>query len=127
LGRQKDRPTIFLPKLFNRLTCGAARAGLKFVAYCYWLKTVIMKRALVIILFVMALALLGYAIYRSTAVRKTYVTQTGREVTYGEPQHGLILGLCILAGLCIVSTIPLLLDRRGDVFDDRDALSRRTL
>ena len=86
-----------------------------------------MKRALVIILFVMALALLGYAIYRSTAVRETYVTQTGREVTYGEPQHGLILGLCILAGLCIVSTIPLLLDRRGDVFDDRDALSRRTL
>ncbi len=86
-----------------------------------------MKRALVIILFVLALGLLGYAIYRSTSVRETYVTQTGREVTYGEPQHGLILGLCILAGLCIVSAIPLLLDRRGDVLDDRDALSRRTL
>ena len=87
-----------------------------------------MKRALVIILWVLALALLGYAIYRSTAVRETLVTQTGREIVYGEPQHGLILGLCILAGLCIASSIPLLLDRRGDVLsEEREVISRRTL
>jgi hypothetical protein len=87
-----------------------------------------MKRALVIILFVLALGLLGYAIYRSTSVRETYVTQSGRELVYGEPQHGLILGLCILAGMCIASAIPLLLDRRGDVLsEEREVISRRTL
>jgi len=87
-----------------------------------------MKRALVIILWVLALGMLGYAIYRSTSVRETLVTQNGREVTYGEPQHGLILGLCILSGILIASSIPLLLDRRGDVLrEEREVISRRTL
>jgi hypothetical protein len=87
-----------------------------------------MKRIIVIVLWVLALALLGYAIYRSTDVRETHTLQTNRVVTYGEPQHGLILGLCILSGLLIMSTIPLLLDRRGDVpREESDALSRRKL
>ncbi len=86
-----------------------------------------MKRTLVIILLIMAFLSLGYAIYRSTSVRETLV-ENGREVVYGEPQHGLILGLCIFSGLCILSTVPLLMDRRTDVVrEDQERLSKRTL
>ncbi len=63
------------------------------------------------LLLILALAAVGYAIYRSTDVREEVISG-GRQFVYGEPQHGLILGLCILAGICILSTIPLMLDRR---------------
>ena len=83
---------------------------------------------MMIILWVLAFALLGYAIYRSTAVRQTMVQPNGQQVVYGEPQHGLILGLCMLAGICILSSVPLLLDRKGDVsLTERETLSKRTL
>jgi hypothetical protein len=78
------------------------------------------------VLWVIALACLGYAIYRSTSERVT-TTENGQQVVYGEPQHGLILGLCILAGFCILGTIPLLLDRRTNVLEEHEVLSRRKL
>lgn len=69
------------------------------------------KQTLILILIITALACLGYAIYRSTE-EKIIVTQNTMQTVYGETQHGLILGLCLLAGICILSIIPLMLDRQ---------------
>ena len=71
------------------------------------------KVNLVPILLTVSLLSLAYAIYRSTAERITSV-EGGREVVYGEPQHGLILGLCIFAGMCIFSAVALLLSRENN-------------
>ena len=81
---------------------------------------------MIIVLWAFALITLSYAIYRSTAEKVTTM-ENGQQVVYGEPQHGLILGLCIICGLCIVATIPLLLDRREWKKEDAAALSKRTL
>jgi hypothetical protein len=87
-----------------------------------------MKRILAVVLWVLSFVLLGYAIYRSTAIRQVIPQANGGELVYGEPQHGLILGLCILSGLLIASSIPLLLDRQNEIrVSDREALSRRTV
>ena len=69
------------------------------------------KRILMIVLLVVSFLSISYAVYRSTALRIT-VVENGHEVVYGEPQHGLILGLCIFSGICIICAIVLLLDRR---------------
>jgi ABC-type amino acid transport system permease subunit len=71
----------------------------------------ISKGTLSIILAVVSLALIGYAIYRSTDVRQI-VTGPGTETVYGEPQHGLILGLCIIAGICLLGIVLLFRDNR---------------
>lgn len=87
-----------------------------------------MKKILVVVLWVLSFALLGYAIYRSTAIRQVIPQANGGQLVYGEPQHGLILGLCVLSGLLIASSIPLLLDRRDEVIlSERETLSKRTL
>lgn len=71
------------------------------------------KRILIPVLLVMALFSIIYAVYRSTE-QKIILIGPDRQTVFGEPQHGLILGLCIFAGLCVVATVPLLLDRRDD-------------
>lgn len=67
------------------------------------------RSILVPILLILPLLALGYAIYRSTA--EVIITQeNGRQITYGEPQHGLILGLCIFAGISLIGAIMLMID-----------------
>ncbi len=68
------------------------------------------KQTIIVVLLLAAVASLAYGIYRSTG-EKIITTQPGVQTIYGEPQHGLILGLCILSGFCILSIIVLLLDR----------------
>jgi hypothetical protein len=71
------------------------------------------KRILIPVLLVMALFSIIYAVYRSTEQKITLIGPD-RQTVFGEPQHGLILGLCIFAGLCVLAIVPLLLDRRDD-------------
>lgn len=71
------------------------------------------KRIWIPMLLVMAVLSIIYAIYRSTEEKITLIGPD-RQTVFGEPQHGLILGLCIFAGLCVLGTVPLLLDRRED-------------
>ncbi len=78
------------------------------------------------ILFIVAVLTLGYAIYRSTDQRVTY-TEDFKQTTTGEPQHGLIMGLCIFAGFCILGTVPLLLDRHEERKEEATVVTRRTL
>lgn len=85
------------------------------------------KRTLVLLLLVVAFVSIGYAIYRSTDQRVTY-NEDFKQTTTGEPQHGLIMGLCIFAGFCVLGTVPLLLDRRTDVVQEEPAVAtKRTL
>ena len=71
------------------------------------------KKTLIPVLLVLILISLGYAIYRSTGSRITAI-ENGQQVVYGDPQHGLLFGLCVFAGLCVVGLVMLVLDR-GDV------------
>ena len=68
------------------------------------------KRVLIPVLLIVALISLGYAIYRSTGQRITAI-ENGQQVVYGDPQHGLILGLCLFAGFCVIGVVLLLLDK----------------
>ena len=68
------------------------------------------KRTLVPILLVLSLLSLGYAIYRSTGQRITTV-ENGQQIVYGDPQHGLTLGLCVFAGFCVLGVVMLLIDK----------------
>ena len=77
------------------------------------------RQTMIALLLIVSLASVAYAIYRSTD-QKTIITQAGLQTVYGEPQHGLILGLGILAGLCILAILPLLLvDRHHYDIDER--------
>lgn len=78
------------------------------------------------VLCLLALGALIYAIYRSTG-EKVIDVAGARQTIYNEPQHGLILGLCIFAGLCVLGAVALLFDRnRRDVhIEDRSSISRR--
>jgi hypothetical protein len=78
------------------------------------------------VLWILTLFCLGYAIYRSTAIKDVTITPT-HEITAGETQHGLIFGLCFIAGICILGSILLVLDKRDIRIEDREALSKRTL
>ena len=84
------------------------------------------KKVLVPVLFAVSLIAIVYATYRSTAIRMT-VTENGREVIYGEPQHGLILGLCIFSGMCIMSAVALLFKKDDVVIEQPPVMGRRTL
>lgn len=64
------------------------------------------KRSWIPILLIVALASIGYAIYRSTAQR-IVITEGNRQTIYGEPQNGLVLGLLLLGGLCLLATVAL--------------------
>ena len=83
------------------------------------------RQTMIALLLIVSLASVAYAIYRSTD-QKTIITQGGLQTIYGEPQHGLILVLCILAGLCILAILPLLLvDRHHYDIDERPRESDR--
>ena len=82
------------------------------------------KRTIIILLLAVALICIGYAVYRSTGETITIV-EGGRHTIYGNPQHGLIFGLCFIAGLCIVSIIPLILTRDPWNKEDARDLSKR--
>jgi hypothetical protein len=64
------------------------------------------RRTLILILSIVAVMSIAYAIYRSLPERITTV-ENGHEVVYGDPQHGLILGLLLLAGICISGIVYL--------------------
>ena len=84
------------------------------------------RKTLSPLLVLLAIVALGYAIYRSTAVRTTMVVNN-QQTIYGEPQHGLLLGLCVFAGMCLVAA-ALIADK--DVIavrDERTEGSRRIL
>ena len=52
---------------------------------------------------------------KGTAVTMTTI-EAGRTVVYGQPQHGLMLGLCLFAGACILGATLL-------VFGDRNVIT----
>lgn len=86
-------------------------------------KTLVMNRQTIIaLLLIVAIGSVAYAIYRSTA-DQTIITQGGIQTIYNQPQHGLILGLCILAGLALLAILPLLLIDRD--YDYRDRIRDR--
>ena len=70
------------------------------------------KKTMIPVLLVLILISLGYAVYRSTSSRITAI-ENGQQVVYGDPQHGLLFGLCVFAGFCVVGLVMLILDR-GD-------------
>jgi hypothetical protein len=78
------------------------------------------------VLWILAIFCIGYAVYRSTAVKDVRIVGNS-EITYGETQHGLIFGLCFIAGICIIGSVLLILDKRTIQYEDREALSKRTL
>ncbi|HEY0749843.1 MAG TPA: hypothetical protein VGD26_01730 [Chitinophagaceae bacterium] len=84
------------------------------------------KRAFTIILLVAAVASLGYAVYRSTAEKVTLIGPT-QQTVFGEPQHGLILGLCLFAGACLLGAVMLLLDKREETIVRTEEEDRRTI
>lgn len=69
------------------------------------------KRTLIPILLLLAIIAIGYAVYKGTAVTMTTI-EAGRTIVYGQPQHGLLLGLCLFAGACVLGTAILLVDDR---------------
>ncbi|HYC39127.1 MAG TPA: hypothetical protein VEB63_01465 [Chitinophagaceae bacterium] len=79
------------------------------------------KTVFAVILFVLAIAAIGYAIYRSPGEMIT-LTEGGRQTVYGGPQHGLNAGLGVFAGACVIAGVLLLLDSvRASVQDQRMA------
>ena len=75
------------------------------------------RRILAPILLALAVIAVGYAVYRSTA--ETITSQEGtQQVVYGQPQHGLTLGLCIFAGMCVLGAVLSLVDDRYRVNRD---------
>ena len=75
------------------------------------------RRILAPVLLALAVIALGYAVYRSTA--ETITTQEGaQQIVYGQPQHGLTLGLCIFAGMCVLGAVLALWDDRYRVTRD---------
>ena len=69
------------------------------------------KRTLIPILLILAVIIIGYAVYKGTAVTLTTI-EAGRTIVYGQPQHGLMLGLCLFAGACVLGAVLLTLDER---------------
>lgn len=59
------------------------------------------KRTLIPVLLLIALAAIIYAIYKATEATITTI-EAGRSIVYGQPQHGLTLGLGVFAGLCVL-------------------------
>lgn len=69
------------------------------------------KRTLSIVLIVLAIISIAYSIYKATEPTLTTI-ENGRTIIYGQPQHGLTLGLCVFAGLCVLGAAILALDDR---------------
>src|SRR5690242_13645905 len=83
------------------------------------------KRTLISVFLLLAVASLAYAIYKGTAVTMTTL-EAGRTIVYGQPQHGLTLGLCLFAGLCVVASALLAFDDRYRVNSDGQTTSATT-
>jgi hypothetical protein len=75
------------------------------------------KRTLSIVLVLLAIISIAYAIYKGTAPTITTI-ETGRTVVYGQPQHGLTLGLGVFAGMCVLGASLLLMDERRRIVDE---------
>lgn len=69
------------------------------------------KRTLIPVLLFLAILTIGYAVYKGTAVTMTTI-ETGRTIIYGQPQHGLLLGLGVFAAACVIGAALLVLDDR---------------
>lgn len=69
------------------------------------------KRTLIPILLLLAIIAVIYAVYKGTAVTITTI-EAGRTIVYGQPQHGLMLGLCLFAGACVLGASLLALEDR---------------
>lgn len=69
------------------------------------------KRTLIPILLLLAVIAVVYAVYKGAAVTITTI-DAGRTIVYGQPQHGLTLGLCLFAGACILGASLLALEDR---------------
>jgi hypothetical protein len=78
------------------------------------------KKTLSLVLLFLAVASVVYAVYKATAVTMTTI-ETGRTIVYGQPQHGLTLGLCLFGGLCIIGASLLTLDDRYSINTDGQA------
>jgi hypothetical protein len=79
------------------------------------------KRILIISLIILPLLSIVYAIYRSTAETIT-ITEPGpfpKQTVYGEPQHGLILGLFVFASACVIALVILLLRREEPITEPK--------
>lgn len=83
------------------------------------------KRTLIPVLLLLAIIAIGYAVYKGTAVTMTTI-ETGRTIVYGQPQHGLTLGLCLFAGACVLGASLLVLDDRFCTNTDGQAASTTT-
>jgi hypothetical protein len=70
------------------------------------------KKTMIPVLLLLAIIAIVYAVYKGSAVTMTTI-ETGRTIVYGQPQHGLTLGLCLFAGACILGASAML------VLDDR--------
>ncbi len=83
------------------------------------------RKTLSLILSIATLISLGYAIYRSTDQRVT-ITGPGTETVYGEPQHGLLLGMCIFAGMCLLGIVLLFRDNHIEINHEAHAEQPKT-
>lgn len=83
------------------------------------------RRTLIPVLLIVAVLSIAYAVYRSTT-NTVYQTENGHQVVYGQPMHGLMLGLCVFAGFCILGAVWLI-DKPDVRAEERIALSKRTL
>jgi hypothetical protein len=83
------------------------------------------KRTLVPVLLLLAIVAVIYAVYKSTEASYTTI-EAGRTITYGQPQHGLTLGLCLFAGLCILGIALLSRDDRYLVNQDGQTTTSTT-
>lgn len=72
------------------------------------------KKTLIIVLVVFAVLSIGYAVYKATEPTLTMI-DNGRTIIYGQPQHGLTLGLCLFGGACVLAASLLALDDRFKV------------
>lgn len=72
------------------------------------------RRSFIIVLLIAAIASIAYAIYRSVE-HKVVLMGPNNQSVYGEPQHGLLLGLCVFAASCLIGAVLLMMDR--DVVD----------
>jgi hypothetical protein len=69
------------------------------------------RRIMAPILLGLAIIALIYAVYRSVG-ETIVITDPTRQTIYGNPQHGLVLGLCIFAGICVAAAVSCLPRRR---------------
>ena len=83
------------------------------------------RKMLIPIMLLLAVVALGYAIYRSTGERIT-TTENGKQIVYGEPQHGLVFGLCVFAGLCVIGIAILAVERYQEIRQDQRTVTTRT-